>query len=322
MNTYKRTQIAMAAYSVVVVFFLAYIIIALIQHFFSLSFLSPTLALVFATLIAIPLALTFIWERLTLVKFTNILEINLTEITAQPDTKLSVELEGTDPGRLSVSGIPAILENIKSAISEGLTKELIGVNLGNGKLWWTTRLYLLVALAENYTETKFIVFNEDDEHFMGMASPTNIRIALGTRFPTLAKAYRQAYSEALSCDPSKGSVDPLIPSEEATKVSHNYAIHMAQGGGEGNISQPVTKQLLQECLKESLIVPILTYQKEEYDAKPPSPMLLYDIISNPAPFVALVDNLKPNLVTKLINRQKLVNQVGHASLRQQLKPAN
>jgi hypothetical protein len=320
MKTYKRAQVAMAAYSVVVVFFIAYIVITLIQHFFSLSNLPPTLALVFATLLAIPLALTFIWERLTSVKFTNILEINLTEITAQPDKKLSVELEGTDPGRLSVDGIPAILENIKAAISEGMTKELIGVNLGNGKLWWTTRLYLLAALAEKYTETRLIVFNEDDEHFMGMVSPTNICIALGTRFPTLAKAYRKAYSEALSCDPPKGSLDPLIPSEEAMKVSQNYANHLAQEGGEGNISKPVTKQLLQECLKESLIVPIVKYQKEEYDITPPSPLLLYDIISNPAPFVALVDNLKPNLVTKLVNRQKLANQVGHAFLRQQLKP--
>jgi hypothetical protein len=321
MNTYKRKQVAMAAYSVVVVFFIAYIVITLIQRFFSLSWLSPTLALVFATLVAIPLALTFIWERLTSVKFTNILEINLTEITAQPDTKLSVELEGTDPVRLTVSGIATILENIKSAISEGMTKELIGVNLGMGKSWWTTRLYLLAALAENYTETRFIVFNEDDEHFMGMASPTNIRVALGTRFPTLANTYRQAYSETLSCDPLKGSVDPLIPSEEATKVSQNYANQMDQGGGEVSKSKPVTKQLLQECLKESLIVPIVKYQKEEYEANPPPPMLLYDIISNPAPFVALVDNLKPNLVTKLVNRQKLANQVGHAFLRQQLKPA-
>ncbi len=319
MNTYKKTQVALAAYSVVGVFFLAYIIVTLVQHVFSLSFLSPTIALIFAALLAIPLALAFIWDRLTSVKLTNILEINLTELAARPDTKLSVQLEGTDPTRLTSSGIPAILENIKAAISEGMTKELIGVNLGHGNSWWSTRLYLLAALAENYTETRQIVFNEDDEYFVGIASPPNIRIALGARYPKLANAYRQAHGDAL-----KGPVDPLlpiIPSEEAKTVSQNYAAQLDLLGGEITVSELVTKQLLQECLKETLIEPIVKCQKEEYEATPPSPMLLYDIMNYPAPFVVVVDTLKPHLVVKLVNRQKLAQQISQAFLRQQLKSA-
>ncbi len=247
MNTYKRTQVAMAAYSVVVVFFLAYLIIALLQHFFSLSLLPSTLALLFATLIALPLALTFIWERLTSVKVTNILEINLKEYTTQPDTQLSVALEGIPRDQSIVDGIKAILESIQAAISEGITKELIEVNLGVGNSWWTTRLYLLAALAENYTETKLIVFKEGEEHFVGMASPQNIRIALGNIFPDHATAYRNARSEALGRDPIKGSGGPLLLSDEAKKVSENYAAHL---GGEST-RKPVTKQLLQECLAEA-----------------------------------------------------------------------
>lgn len=312
MNTSKRTLVAIAAYSVVAVFFFAYFIIA------RQSLLPSTLELLFATLIALPLALALTWDRLTSVKVTNILEINLKEYTAQPDTQLSFQLEGTDPNVLTIDGIKDILQNIKAAISEGITKELIEVNLGGGKSWLITRLYLLAALAENYTETKLIVFKEGNEHFVGMASPQNIRIALGTRFPSHAKAYRQARNEALSGDPPKGSEGG---SDEATIVSQNYATKIGQLSVDGSIRELVTKQLLQECLRDALIVPIVKYEKEEYEAKPPSLMLLYDIMSNPAPCVALVDTLKPNLVTIFVNRHKLAHQVGLAYLRKQLKPS-
>src|SRR2546421_11910296 len=100
MNTYNRVRIATAAYAVVLVFFMAFIIINLLQYSLNLSVLSPPIAVAFAVLLAVPLALAFTWERPTSVKVPNIIEINLSEITVRPEINLSAELEGTDATQL------------------------------------------------------------------------------------------------------------------------------------------------------------------------------------------------------------------------------
>jgi hypothetical protein len=275
------------------------------------------IALAFAVLIAVPLALAFIWERLTSVKVPNIVEINLADVTVQPDIKLSIELEGTDPSRLPGSGTPEILANIKNAITQGLTTELIGVNLGSGKSWWSTRLYLLVALAENYTGARYIFFEEGNDSFVGIATLTATRCALALAFPVLEQAYRAAYSTALGSP--KEALQVLMPSQEAETVLYNYTNQLGIKGGEQSLSALVTKQLLKVCLQENLIEPIVECKGEECDTGHPSLLLLHNIINYPAPFVALVDDLKLKRMVKLINRQELANHVSHIVLQEQLK---
>jgi hypothetical protein len=317
MNTYNRVRIATAAYAVVLVFFVAFLIINLLQHFLNLSVLSPPIAVAFAVLIAVPLALAFTWERLTSVKVPNILEISLSEITVQPEIKLSVELEGTDATQLQQlkdSGIPEIQKNIEDAIKRGPFIELIKVNLGKGNSWWSTRLYLLAALTESYTEAKRILFEEEENSFVGIASPRDVRLALEKENANLGFSYRMAFSQVFMFP-----VTFTKPSDEAGQVMRNYVTQLDKYGGEKSNSVLVTTQFLEGCLQKNLTKPTVICTEEDSEASQPPPLLLHDIIKINEPFVALIDRLRPKKVLKLINRQKLAVQITLGIVDQQLK---
>jgi hypothetical protein len=62
--------------------------------------------------------------------------------------------------------------------------------------WWSTRLFLLAALAQEYTkiERVVIVREDTDRIFVGLATPIAIRRVLGTRFPELERVFAQILS--------------------------------------------------------------------------------------------------------------------------------
>jgi len=251
------------------------------------------------------------------VKVPNILEISLSEITVQPEIKLSVELEGTDATQLQQlkdSGIPEIQKNIEDAIKRGPFIELIQVNLGNGNSWWSTRLYLLAALTESYTETKRILFEEAENFFVGFASPRDVRMALEKENATLGFAYKAAFSQIF--------INPVTfvkPSDEAGQVMRNYVTQLDKYGGEQSVSVLVTTQFLEGCLQKNLTKPTIICTKDDSEASQPPPLLLHDIIKINEPFVALLDKLKPKSVLKLINRQNLAVKITLGVVDQQLK---
>src|SRR5262249_22665581 len=85
---------------------------------------------------------------------------------------------------------------------------LVEVNLRDHRYWWSTRLFLLAALAESFTNIQRIVVVADDagRSFVGLVSPANLRRAFsrdappfGTKFVELSKSigHRQADSPAV-----------------------------------------------------------------------------------------------------------------------------
>jgi hypothetical protein len=77
----------------------------------------------------------------------------------------------------------------------------VEVNLRTTPYWWSTRLYLLAALAQEYTEIERLVFVEQDAArvFVGIAAPAAVRRALARRFPdyeTVFRAIQQSASAA------------------------------------------------------------------------------------------------------------------------------
>jgi hypothetical protein len=67
----------------------------------------------------------------------------------------------------------AMVEAINQAIVQP-EQELLNVNLRDGRYWWSTRLFLLAALAEDYSRVQQLVFMEQGgaRIFVGMAPPS------------------------------------------------------------------------------------------------------------------------------------------------------
>jgi Domain of unknown function (DUF4062) len=97
----------------------------------------------------------------------------------------------------------ALQEITKMIASAGNTR-VVQIDIGDGDQWWSTRLYLLAALAQTLTAIRQFLFSEGDR-FAGMASPAAVREGLCSAFPELA-----AFDGALRAGPASKDVDREI----------------------------------------------------------------------------------------------------------------
>jgi hypothetical protein len=78
--------------------------------------------------------------------------------------------------------------------------------------WWSTRLFLIAALAQDYSRVHAFVFvdGEEDRHFLGLATPTNVRLGLGGRFPSLGDVYELLRAGVDQSMPATQQVEHMI----------------------------------------------------------------------------------------------------------------
>jgi hypothetical protein len=89
-----------------------------------------------------------------------------------------------------------------SQLTERSTADYAEINLGAGKEWLTTRLFIMSIVFARMKGIKCFVFVETfdniQKRFIGWADPYKIRWALGTKYPWLEQAYAVAYSTILT----------------------------------------------------------------------------------------------------------------------------
>lgn len=183
---FRRTLlIAAAGYAVVGLFALVYLLV----RSGWLHVTQPS-AVTIAALAVAPLALALLWDRLSAVKAFGV-EISLTSASIRMDT----EVIGALANEPHYSTDQAMVEAINQAIVQP-EQELLNVNLRDGRYWWSTRLFLLAALAEDYSRVQQLVFMEQGgaRIFVGMAPPSDIRRALARQWPTLEQSYQEIKS--------------------------------------------------------------------------------------------------------------------------------
>jgi hypothetical protein len=149
--------------------------------------LGQSFAVTVGTLVAAPLALALLWDRLGGFKVLGI-EVTLSQASSQ----VEAEVVGAVTATQYFSGKEAIVEQITQAIMRP-EQELLEINLRDGGYWWSTRLFLVAALAEDYSGVQRLVFVEGGlaRNFVGMAPPGQVRQALTTLRPILEPAYQQ-----------------------------------------------------------------------------------------------------------------------------------
>jgi len=155
-------------------FAILYIIANLVHSYFGWYEIPSSLIFIVALLCSIPITIPFWGERLTKVKLFEF-EIALSESTTNISQALPNELKDTSRLQLGSSLAPDIARQIHHALKNTEREELVEVDIGHGGNWLVTRLYLLAALAENFTDIKqFVVLgnHENKERcFFGFILP-------------------------------------------------------------------------------------------------------------------------------------------------------
>jgi hypothetical protein len=206
-----------------VLFGLAYLVVSM-----SWGGLSSGATATVAGLIAAPLALGLMWPRLTGFKAFGI-EVSLAQVTVQPDTKLAAAITSRDIG----SAAPHLLQQMEAIVQPGI--ELLEVDLRDGSYWWSTRLYLLAALAQDMSDVRAFVFVSGgaDRRFVGMAMPSIVRRALAAQTPELETTYLDVARAVLMAE-ATSPVYQIVYSwldrrygPQATVLERDFASHIS-----------------------------------------------------------------------------------------------
>src|SRR5262245_10496175 len=161
-------KVALCGYAIIVVFAVAYLLVGLLTD------AAAATQAVAAVLVAAPLALGLLWPRLAGFKAFGF-EVALTQSTVAVDVQVAAAIAQPDAGSRNVELVRQI-----ATLAERRS-EAAEVNLGDGSSWWTTRLFLFAALAQEFSVVQLFVFVAGDERrFVGMAVPGEVRRAFAT----------------------------------------------------------------------------------------------------------------------------------------------
>ena len=182
---HRAVRRVISGYAVVAIFAVTYLLAREIDPELSLSE-----ALVPAALVAAPLVVALLGDRISGVKLPWI-EISLSEVRVEINGDLSSTIQ-------KFSSVDAderleIGRRIGELIADPDGIVLLRADLGDGKAWWSTRIFLLAALASDYTGIQRIVFVDEGarQHFIGLSTPMSARLALARRFPRLRNLLSQ-----------------------------------------------------------------------------------------------------------------------------------
>jgi hypothetical protein len=189
------------------------------------------------------------------------------------------------------SATPEIVTNIRRAITEGVKADLIKVNLGTGKEWWSTRLHLLCALCAEYTDVRQILFEDERYRVLGMCSPSQARRALAKAFPTIESAYRESMLL-----PEQSSADSVA---DVMRIVDRYSTAMDRLGGEPNV-----KQWLDPTVIESW--PGVNKSKVDLPGGVVTRPIVEAVVRHQDPFVVLV---KDGIVQQVVDRSALATRL-------------
>jgi hypothetical protein len=206
----RQVRIAVAGYAVALVFGVAGGVALRLGA-------SASAALVVGSLAAGPIVAAFIGQRITGVKALGV-EISLVALT-QSEAKVagddstiagnlsSAALDGAETG---YSGNQQLVGNFETLIDEA--PKLVRVNLRGNNYWWSTRIFLVAALAQDYTGVDAFVFvkSGDEQRLVGIASTRAVRERLAAQFPVYETAYRSARTALPPQAPGDADLDPKV----------------------------------------------------------------------------------------------------------------
>ena len=90
--------------------------------------------------------------------------------------------------------------DIKKMVKGAGSTRAIVIDLGDGDLWWSTRLFLLSSLLDALTGVRQLVFRDASGGFCGMASPSGVLDRFSAAFPLCGKFLNELRQKEASLD--------------------------------------------------------------------------------------------------------------------------
>ena len=287
----RAAPVAVACYFVLVVFGLSWLLLR--RRWPSLS---GTAAVTIAALVSAPLAIALIWHRLTGLKAFGV-EVSLAQSIVQ--TSGTTEMVAAITERQYYSGAEHIIEQIRKAVVGGKT-DVLEINLRDGTYWWTTRLYLLAALADDFSTIQAFVFVEDGIHrrFLGFCKPAAVRTAIAEAFPAVAEVYNEL-------KPPQG---PVLVS--MNNIVHPWVAHAFNGTDEVGYAGKVSSANLSDWLvktREQLLTDSI-----DWVGITDSQLLREILVGYREQYVALLRNGR---LDRIVNRKAFLVQLADRALK-------
>ena len=298
----RRLLVILVGYLAVSIFSIAFIIAGKAQFAFGLSKpLSETAALTIASLFAFPVFLPFVWERVTKLKVAGV-EVDLSQVSAKVGAGLTNELKDVERLAMGPSAIPNLTEKLAIAVKDAESSGIVEVDIGSGQSWWSTRLFLLSALAEEYTRIQRFIFLEERNgvarSFVGMATPRTTRLSLAAVNTDLEKFYQKAV--AISPPDEARTLDSRV-----AWIAQNYVWQFNPPEGEKGVKEWVTRDFLARYLDmERGII---------WDGGSTTTKLLSSMVDRFEPFVPLIG--RSGQLDIVVDRKALAIEIARNCLR-------
>lgn len=226
--------------------------------------------------------------------------------TALPEALLEPTL-GTS--EVETSALPDISVTVVDSIRQATSARLLEVNIGAGESWWSTRLFLLAAIAAELTAIEQLVFVGEGRRFLGLSATQSTRFRLSHAFPQLAELYALVPSLALQRASSRSQAD--LAAETVRSFAEAIA-YLPDGRTEGDLKEWVAPRALATWLGSDLRTDTL-----ESLGQPVTAGLLHRILERGQPFVVLTDDGR---LVGVVDRRELASDVATSLLERQLVP--
>jgi hypothetical protein len=154
------------------------------------------------------------------------------------------EMGGFGQGQdLFDSTIGAIKGMVKGA---GSTRAIV-IDLGNGDLWWSTRLFLLSSLLDALTGVRQLVFRDASGGFCGMASPSGVLDRFSAAFPLCAKFLNEIRQQEASLDIER-ETDRQLNLWSVVHIPPNNELQAKVGIRAALLQQLLGERLITRCI--------------------------------------------------------------------------
>jgi hypothetical protein len=257
-------------------------------------------ALVAGVVAAAPIMIALAGDRITGIKAFSV-EISLAQITVRDQVDLTQAVMAI--AEMGPSGSPELLATLRDAIRA--RARLLRINLHDDDYWWSTRVYLVAALATDYTKVEQLLFvrGQEERVWIGMIDPPTARDRLMQEFPEYERYYRDVRNMAAA---STDVGAPLDMGAEIMDILMNWPGKFS--GNEAQAKQIVTSDLVRHWLGADLDTEALPHG-------PLTSLLRYQVNLRPHRYTALTVDGR---LIAVVDKYELAMRTTDELLRRQL----